>query len=44
MQTKSAAQPAPQLSPLKNALANIALVMVSSAITYLILELIFFRL
>jgi len=44
MQTETAAMPAAQFSPLKNALANIALVLTSSAITYLILELVFFRL
>src|ERR1043165_6746344 len=44
MPSESAAQPAAQLSPLKNALANIALVVISSAVTYLILELVFFRL
>jgi hypothetical protein len=43
MQTNSAVQPV-QLSPLKNAIANVALVLISSAITYLILELTFFRL
>jgi len=44
MPSESAAQPATRLSPLKNALANIALVVISSAITYLILEVVFFRL
>jgi hypothetical protein len=44
MENASAAKPVAASNPLKNAAINIALVVVSSAITYLILEVIFFRL
>ena len=44
MQTEAAAQPSARPSRLKDAAINIALVLVSSAITYLILEVVFFRL